>query len=168
MDLISAIDEAKAKSLKNKAKVYIILGEDGECSLSNAPLAGVTHAFSKGQEVPLPDVTKIKKAKVEQEENVSASAEETPKKQKVNSKSKTNKKMATSKKAKPAKKAAKKSATKDRPAVKGKAVAMKIKDVIKAIKAGKNVYSRAGFKLNLAKTEARPDHDKEREVIIAE
>lgn len=49
MDLITAIQRAKKASLTAKKAYYIIAEEDGECSVSTAPLSGVTHKFTNGE-----------------------------------------------------------------------------------------------------------------------
>jgi hypothetical protein len=52
MDLISAKVEAAKQSRATGKKVYIIVDEnDGECSLSNAPLRGVLHCYNNGSEI---------------------------------------------------------------------------------------------------------------------
>jgi hypothetical protein len=50
MDLMTALERAAKASATTKKAYYIILEEDGECSVGTAPLKGATHKFVAGAE----------------------------------------------------------------------------------------------------------------------
>lgn len=54
MDLITAKIEAAARSRKEQRTIYIIVDDEGECELNNAPLKGVYTAFKNGSEIAPP------------------------------------------------------------------------------------------------------------------
>jgi len=116
---MSAKVEAAKKSRTSGKKVFIIVDDEGECSLSNAPLSGAIAAYANGSEVALsskdaekaPKATqKSKSSKVVIEEDEDEQKSDDEVKPKSNNKS-----MAT---AKTAKKAAKKTAPAKKSAVK--------------------------------------------------
>lgn len=119
MDLISAKVEAAKTSRTEHRKIYIIVDDEGECSLNHAPLKGVLHCYNNGSEIALENDAQVatvaprpnkktlpaqsKKAQQlisKKEETANAPADDDANKQKN--------KMATKK---PAKKAAAKKAT---------------------------------------------------------
>lgn len=53
MDLISAKVEAAKLSRSEHKKKYIIVDDEGECFIDNAPLKGVLHCYNNGSEIAL-------------------------------------------------------------------------------------------------------------------
>jgi len=50
MDLVTALERAAKASLQTKKPYYISVEEDGECTVSTAPVGTVTHKFTNGLE----------------------------------------------------------------------------------------------------------------------
>lgn len=168
-----ALMEAKQKAsdLSRKypdKKIYILVDGEGDCSLSFNPVVPgheVMHCYRNGSEIalevntPEPIVTpKTKSKNKTTEQMTTASKKAAPAK-----KSAAAKKSAP---AKSAKKAAAKKESKPRVDLTGKKFApMKIKDIIKLLKAGKKVYNEAGI-LNVKRLQKKTNQELTRDVVV--
>lgn len=175
MDLISAKIEAAKESKKTGAPKYVIVDDEGECDVVDAPLEGVIHLYKNGSEVALSSELatktpkaepKTRKSKAKSKEPVRVSAEEeldellesnppnaeeeatpepTPKK---DSKKQNKETMATKTKKVAPKKAAKKTAPVKKATVKKVLKPEKLEEPIKAqsIAAGVKAFLETGSK----------------------
>ncbi len=158
MDLITCKVDAADLSKKNGKAVYIVVDEEGECSLENAPLKGVIAKYKGGQEVPLngedeivdgAEQVKALKAKAKEDKKLKQKEVKAAASEKATANSKT-KKMATETKKKPAKKVAAKKAPAKKvnnddkfPVQKGAKKTLTIKEIRAGIKKGFAYYNEA-------------------------